>query len=303
MTESRRLPMVSDRAPAAPPIFERIAVLGLGLIGGSIALAARQRWPRGLVIGVDTNDVLEQAMTMHAVDVGADDPVIAAEADLVILAAPVGENIKLLESLPEQITGTAVVTDTGSTKLSIVEAARHFPERLTFIGGHPLGGAARGGIEHARADLFRGRPWLLTPDEAYDGRASALTRLEEFTRELGADPHVMDARHHDHIIAFISQLPQLAATALMATVGEAAGTPGLALAGRGLVDTTRLASSPSTIWRDICATNGVEIGRALDELIAVLMSIRQSLDQGSEIDDIFQQANRWRSELIKNFDK
>ncbi len=295
--------MATGAGPAAPPIFERIAVLGLGLIGGSIALAARQRWPSGLVIGVDSNEVLERAMAMHAVDVGAEDPAIAAEADLVILAAPVVENIRLLESLPEHVSGSAVVTDTGSTKLSIVEATRHFPERLTFIGGHPLGGAARGGIEHARPDLFKGRPWLLTPDESYDGASGALTRLEEFARELGADPHVMDARHHDHIIAFISQLPQLTASALMATVGESAGTPGLALAGRGLVDTTRLASSPSTIWRDICATNGDEIGRALDELIVVLTRVRQSLARGSDIDDIFQQANHWRTELLRSVEK
>ena len=132
-------------------------------IGGSIAIAARQIWPDGLVIGVDRKDVLERAMVLHAVDVAADDPVVLAEADLVILAAPIQQNLALLRELPDCITGSAVITDTGSTKREIVEAAKALPERFTFIGGHPLGGAARSGIDHARPDLFTGRPWLFTP--------------------------------------------------------------------------------------------------------------------------------------------
>src|SRR6186997_247948 len=146
------------------PVFQKIGIVGLGLIGGSIALAARELWPTSLVIGVDNKDVLETAMRLHAIDVAADDLVVLAEADLVILAAPVRQNLELLEQLDENVHVAAVVTDTGSTKRAIVEAARRLPPRFTFIGGHPLGGAAAAGLENARPDLFKNRPWLFTPD-------------------------------------------------------------------------------------------------------------------------------------------
>ena len=161
MSETRRtLPVIQpSEAASEPPIFEKIAILGLGLIGGSLALAARRTWPRALVIGVDDKAVLEQAMVLHAIDVAADDPVVIAEADVVVLAAPVRTNIALLEPICRAARAgiAAVVTDVGSAKRGIVDAARAASvERLTFIGGHPLGGAPRGGIEHARPDLFAG---------------------------------------------------------------------------------------------------------------------------------------------------
>src|SRR6187200_2882298 len=141
-----------------PPIFQKIGIVGLGLIGGSIALAARQLWPSSLVIAVDNKDVLETAMRLHAIDVAADDLIVLAEADLVILAAPVMQNLALLDQLDEHVRLPAIVTDTGSTKRTIVDAARRLPARFTFVGGHPLGGAAVSGLEHARPDLFNGRP-------------------------------------------------------------------------------------------------------------------------------------------------
>ena len=123
--------------PPVPPVFEKVALVGLGLIGGSIALAARQVWPTGLVIGVDRKSVLEKAMILHAIDVAADDPVILSGADLVILAAPVRQNIALLETLPSHIQGSAVITDVSSTKRAIVR---------------------RGAAVAATTDLRRGTP-------------------------------------------------------------------------------------------------------------------------------------------------
>src|SRR3954467_15907031 len=165
MTKS--LPVIQPGRPlpstGAPAVFEKIGIIGLGLIGGSIALAARQLWPKALVIGVDNKDVLETAMRLHAIDVAADDLVVPAEADIVVLAAPVKANLALLTELDENVRQPAVITDTGSTKRAIVEAGASLPPRSTFVGGHPLAGAAQGGLENARADLFSGRPWLLTP--------------------------------------------------------------------------------------------------------------------------------------------
>ena len=211
----------SRQEPGQPPIFQRVGIVGLGLIGGSIALAAREIWPAALVIGVDRKDVLERAMVLHAIDVAADDPVVLAEADLVILAAPIQQNLEILRDLPDNVTGSAVVTDTGSTKRAIVEAAASLPDRFTFIGGHPLGGAARGGIEHARPDMFSGRPWLFTPTR--DTMPQALEKLKSFASGLGAVPQMLSPDDHDRLLAFISHLPQLTVSALMHVVGEAAG--------------------------------------------------------------------------------
>src|SRR5689334_16364826 len=141
----KELPVIqagTPRRPASPPIFDKIGIVGLGLIGGSIALAARELWPTSLVIAVDNRDVLETAMRLHAIDVAADDLIVLAEADLVVLAAPVKQNVNLLAELDENVRVPAVVTDTGSTKRVMAEAARGLPPRFTFVGGHPLAGAA-----------------------------------------------------------------------------------------------------------------------------------------------------------------
>jgi prephenate dehydrogenase len=280
-----------------PPVFAKIGIVGLGLIGGSIALAAREIWPSSLVIGVDCKDVLETAMRLHAIDVAADDLIVLAEADVVILAAPVRQNLGLLEQLDEYIAQPAVVTDTGSTKRAIVDAARLLPPRFTFVGGHPLGGAAKSGLEHARPDLFAGRPWLLTPTG--DRSGEAVESLSAFVRAMRAEPRILSVAAHDRLLAYLSHLPQLTASALMQVIGDAVGEDGLALAGRGLLDTTRLASSPSGIWKDIAATNADELRAALDALIAVLQDLRADVDAGDRLADVFASANRWRETLRK----
>jgi prephenate dehydrogenase len=290
-----RLPVIQSNDPGQPPIFEKIAIVGLGLIGGSIALAARKIWPRGLVIAVDRKDVLEQAMVKHAIDVAADELYVVSEADLVILAAPVRQNIDLLGQLDDVIEKAAVVTDVGSTKREMVEAARALPPRFTFVGGHPMGGAARGGFEAARPDLFQGRPWIFTPHG--DAAGESLERLYAFVAALGALPKTMRAAEHDALLAVISHLPQLTASALMSVIGSRA-VDGLHLAGRGLVDTTRLAASPADIWQDITATNADEIRRALDALIDQLTAMRIGLDEPDVIADVFARAARFRAKLM-----
>jgi len=290
---AKELPVIQpgERPATRTPIFEKIGIVGLGLIGGSIALKSRELWPTALVIAVDNKDVLETAMRLHAIDVAADDLIVLAEADIVILAAPVKQNIALLAELDEHVRQPAVVTDTGSTKREIVAAAADLPPRFTFVGGHPLAGAAHGGLDHARPDLFAGRPWLLTPTPA------ASDKLTAFIRALGAEPRIVSPDAHDRMLAFLSHLPQLTASALMQVVGDAVGHDGLALAGRGLADTTRLASSPADIWRDIAASNADQIGPALDALIAVLQDLRADLADGDRLEEVFTDAARWRAAL------
>src|ERR671931_487024 len=221
-----QIPLVQPgRQNAQPPVFAKVGIVGLGLIGGSVALRARELWPTSLVIAVDNKDVLETAMRLHAIDVAADDLFVLAEADIVILAAPVKQNIALLEGLDEYVRQPAVVTDTGSTKREIVAAARALPPRFTFIGGQPLAGAARGGLEHARPDLFAGRPWLLTPADGAreSGLGDPLEKLFAYIRALGAEPRTLTPDAHDRLLAYLSHLPQLTASALMRVVGDAVG--------------------------------------------------------------------------------
>jgi len=291
---SKLLPMAGARGADAPdPPFQRIAIVGFGLIGASIALGVRRLWPSVLIVAVDRKDVIEAAMRAHAADVGADDLVVAADTELVVLAAPVLANIRLLAELAAHLPGEAVVTDVGSTKRETTAAARALPDRLTFIGGHPLAGAAVGGVESARADLFEGRPWILTPSSG--ARDTAQARVSAFVEALGARVHLMTPEAHDSLVAYLSHLPQLAASALMHLVGERTGADGLALAGRGLRDTTRLASSPPDIWRDISVSNADNISRAIDELVAILLRLKpEAGTSGDALQQTFHSAARWK---------
>ena len=287
--------MLPDGGVGKECVFEKVGIFGLGLIGGSIALAARKTWPDGLVIGVDDKSVLEQAMQLYAIDVAASEPGILGEADLVILAAPIGQNLKLLEVVSEHVSGHAVITDVGGTKRTIVKAARKLPARLEFVGGNPLAGAPRQGIRNARSDLFKGRPWILTPEDSSE--KEALSRLSQFVEGLGANPQVMDIEGHDRLVATLSHLPQLTASALMHVLGTRLGQEHLALSGRSVLDATKLASSSFDLWRDICTTNADEIEGVLDDLIAVLETLRRDLETGDRLAEIFLSANQWREVL------
>jgi prephenate dehydrogenase len=279
------------------PPFGRIAIAGLGLIGGSIALAIREQWSSARIIGIDRQAVIAHALGSGAIDRGAGDASEASDADLVILAAPVRQNVVLLAEMAQRLTPSTIVTDVGGTKRDIVSAARSLAMAAAFVGGHPIGGAERGGFGFARPDLFKGRPWILTPDHGTP--AQAVERLSAFITGLGARPSTLDADRHDRLMAYVSHLPQLAASALMDVIGSAVGTEGLALAGRGLVDTTRLASSPPSTWIDICAVNADVVDGALEALIARLIELRGDLRGGTVIHRVFDDAGHWRAELMK----
>jgi prephenate dehydrogenase len=286
------------------PPFTRIAIVGLGLIGGSIALAVRERWSQVRITAVDRPPVLAHASSSGAIDRAANTVADIGTTDLIILAAPVRQNVQLLPQVMSVRPAGAIVTDVGGTKRDIVNAALELPSSTAaFVGGHPIGGAERGGFGFARPDLFRGKPWIFTPFTRDPGSgigdSQPLDRLFDFVRGLGARPTTMDAETHDRVMAYVSHLPQLAASALMEVVGRAASNDGLRLSGRGLIDSTRLASSPASVWREVCAANADEIGSALDALIARLSELRADLQSGKTVDDVFDDAARWRAELMK----
>lgn len=293
------------------PPFTRILIVGLGLIGGSTALAIRKRWPGVTIAGVDRADVIAEAQAAGAIERGAADIASAlrqGDVDLVLLGAPVLQNIALLDEIAAA-KQPFLVSDLSSTKQAIVQAARTLPDHLTFLGGHPMAGAARGGFAHARADLFRGRPWILTPDTSGSAAGSvslpaggplpgaALSRLQGFVQELGAEPVVMDAAEHDRVMAYVSHLPQIVASGLMRTIGPRVGADGLAVSGQGLADSTRLASSPAGVWAEICQTNAAPLGAALDALITDLQQVRQQLAAPDKMTKWLESGARWRSEL------
>jgi prephenate dehydrogenase len=289
--------------PDEPP-FHSIAIVGLGLIGGSIALAVRERWSSVLITAVDRAPVLAHASSSGAIDRAANTVADIGPVDLIILAAPVRQNVQLLAQVMPRLSDGAIVTDVGGTKRDIVSAAAGLPSGTTsFVGGHPIGGAERGGFGFARPDLFRGKPWIFTPggDGSLDPPA-ALDKLFDLVRGLGARPATMNAEDHDRVMAYVSHLPQLTASVLMDVVGRAAANDGLRFAGRGLSDSTRLASSPGSVWREICAANADDIGPALDALIARLTELRADLHSGRVVDEIFDDAARWRAELMKGRD-
>ena len=278
------------------PPFRRVAIYGLGLIGGSIGLALKARWPGVQVMAIDRPHVVDSAIRMRVADAGGDTLSVASDADLVVLAAPVLQNVAALARLAGDLHGRVVVTDVSSTKRTVTEAAAGLPARIAFVGGHPLSGAAVSGIEAARPDLFADRPWILTGTERVP--SAAVEALTDFVLGMRAIPRLMDAVEHDRVLAYVSHLPQLSVSALMHVVGLGAGEEGLALAGRGLRDTTRLATSPAATWRDIVATNGDNIASALDELIAALQHIKAAAAAApADIDDLFVSAARWKGVL------
>ncbi len=275
--------------------FQRIGIVGVGLIGGSIAFAARRMFPSSIVVGVDTDDVVDAARQLGALHEGASGLGVLSGCDLVVLSAPVRQNVGVLARLGAYVSAPALITDTGSTKRAMIAAACLLPAHLAFIGGHPLAGAARGGLEASRADLFERRPWLLTVDNTV--ARDTVDRLSRFITALGATPVEIDPVVHDRVLAFTSHLPQLTASALMHVVGEAVGDAGLRFSGGGLSDTTRVAGSPAAIWADICATNADEILPALDQLISTLHQLRTNLATDAPIDPLFANAQRWRNKI------
>jgi prephenate dehydrogenase len=178
----RRLPVVASApGPLAPPAFQRIAVIGLGAVGASLAMALRAAWPASLVIGVDGHDVVETAIRLHAIDVGADDLAIAGEADLIALAGSAAENARVMPFLADAIAGSAVVLWIGSADLA-APPARALPARLAIVAGLPAVALRSQGVTAARADLFHGRTWTISAVAAGD---EAIARVHDLVRAVG----------------------------------------------------------------------------------------------------------------------
>ena len=282
------------------PFFKRISIVGLGLIGGSWALALKKLDYAARRVGYDRPEVLDRAIQSGAVHEGARDIEEAVrEADLVILATPVGKILDLLTQLKSSVPSQALVTDVGSTKRLITQRAKELlGDEPLFLGGHPLAGKEHSGFEYADATLFENACYAIVPSSAAiteDERVKAFIGLVE---SLGARPYVTDAASHDLAVAYLSHMPQLLSSGLASMVAEKVADRRLPLelAGSGFRDLTRLADSPYSLWRDICLTNIENIQSALEAMIQELDKIETHLSS-RELENEFDQARKLRESL------
>jgi prephenate dehydrogenase len=283
--------------------MERIAILGTGLLGTSVGLALRAAKFPGEIIGWNRNLAhAEAAGRMGALDRIAGDALTAArEAQVVLISVPIYATLDLMEQLSGELGPEHLVTDVGSTKAQITEAADRLfntPERAGFLPGHPMAGKERGGAELGDANLFRGAVWLFTDFPAWhrSDSATALARnWREWVVKMGARGIDLEPRRHDELVAWVSHLPQLTATALSALLQDRVGdAPELKdVGGRALREMTRLGASPFSMWRDIALTNTEAIDAALQELEQHIAHIRENL-KTPQLREEFERANKFR---------
>jgi prephenate dehydrogenase len=262
-----------------PDTIPRLAVVGPGLIGTSVTLAAKRRWPGLDVRTVDRMDPLAGV----------------GDALVVVVAAPVDAIIDILPRLAPIISPHTLVVDTGSTKrlVMLAASAAGIPQ---FVGGHPMAGGTTSGPGEARADLFDARPWFLVNPDAPD----AVRRAVKFVEALGARAVVLSdhGEEHDRLMAAVSHLPQVTASALMNAVARAVGDDNLKWAGNGLRDTTRLASSGADMWESVLATNSRELKPLLKALSADLSALADRLEDRDAVRRFFAEAARAKSSLL-----
>ena len=255
----------------------KVAVVGVGLIGGSVALAARERLGAD-VWGHDPGPhVMRRALERGVIARACEDLTEAVRgADAVFVAVPVGPLPSVVRAALDAAGPECVVTDVGSTKRAVTAAASD----PRFVGGHPLAGAETSGVEHARADLFEGATWYLTPGPETSG--ILYERLHRLLRDLGARPFAIEPDAHDRIMATVSHLPHVVANVLVAQAVEAlnAGNTHLPATGPSFRDAARVAGASGSIWTDIYLSNADALVQAIEDAIARLQEARGALEAG-----------------------
>jgi prephenate dehydrogenase len=296
--------------------FSHITIVGCGLIGGSLALALRRAGFAGRITASGGARGPQIALERGIID-AVEESFLCGErckADLVYLAAPIGAILDFLRTRGAQLSPGALLTDAGSTKAEICRAARlNLPAGIGFIGGHPMAGSENAGIEYARADLFDRAVYAVAVNP--DSDSKQLERMYLLVESIGARALPVDPDRHDRAVALISHLPQLLSTTLATLLGSDVktdiGERTLAqdLAAGGWRDTTRLAGSSFSVWRDILMTNPSNISSALDNLISELESVKAAIDTRNLnlLRELFAAANRsvdeQRARRYQSFEK
>ena len=292
-------------APATAPMFQRVALIGLGLIAGSMALAMRESGLAGRVVGyarsAETRDVAREIGLVDEVTDSAADAV--AGADLVVLAVPVGVMGAVAAEIAPHLAPGAILTDVGSVKQSVIEAvAPHVPMGVHFIPGHPLAGTEHSGPRSGFAALFRNRWWLLTPLPDSDPAAVAL--LSGLVRALGANVETMEPAHHDLVLAVTSHAPHLIAYTMVGVADHLRRVTDdevIKYSAAGFRDFTRIAASDPTMWRDVFLHNREAtldiLGRFAEELFVLQRAIR--MGDGQHLHDYFTRTRAIRRGIIE----
>ena len=280
-------------------MFNRLVIVGIGLIGGSFGLAARRAGLAREIIGVARRQsTLDKAIEVGACDAATADVCEATTgADLVLLAPPVGQMERICREIAPLVAEGAIVTDAGSTKAQIVRTCEPLFARAHFIGGHPMAGSEQTGVEAARADLFKNARWILTPTARTD--ANALNHLASIIEKMGAQVIEMDAARHDEVLAVTSHLPHITAAALMHVFGSLKDENAARVVAGGWRDSTRIAAGSAEMWRDIALANRGALLGALDEMDASLKQFRAALqsENGAEIENWLATAAKLRREF------
>ena len=281
-------------------LFPRAAIVGVGMIGGSLGRALLTRGLVRDVVGIDPQPGIGDAALAAGAVTEAADTLEAGlvDADLVVLACPVMVTLEMLPRIAPLLKAGAVVTDVCSTKEAVMKRAAavlHKPEM--FVGGHPMAGSEKDGVAALDEFLFENAIYVLTPD----GQTEALARMEALVCGLGAVPFVLDAAHHDHLVAAVSHLPHIAATSLVQAVAGLRRDKNelLALAAGGFRDTTRVAMGSPQMWKDICLSNRDNIVELLDVLACELGQVRALVAAGDEsgLLEHFRVARAFRKEV------
>ncbi len=287
---------------ASTPRFERVAIVGLGLIGGSLALAARRRGLFGHVTGIGRGRAnLDEGLARGAIDVATVDVAAGVrDADLVVLGVPVASMAAVVAAMAPSLARDAIVTDVGSVKAPLIAALEPLlAGRARFVAGHPIAGTERSGVAAAFPELFEGRCCILTPSDETD--RSALEAVRGLWEGVGMRVVTMDAARHDHVLALVSHLPHVIAYALAGEVEarEALGEELVRFSAGGLRDFTRVAASDPALWRDILAMNRDEVVsavRAYRERLAHLEAL-MATGRTEELERELARARRLRSRM------
>ncbi len=284
-------------------VFERVALIGMGLIGSSLARAIRARGIADKIIANDREPVLTRVAELQLADACNADPVAAvAGADCVMLCAPVGAYAALAEQIGPHLARGAILTDVGSTKQSVIrDVAPFVPDHVHFIPGHPMAGTEFSGPDAGFAELFDGRWCLLTPPPGTD--AAAVNRLSEFWRGCGASVSVMDPAHHDRVVAIVSHLPHLIAFTICGTADDLADETRqevLQFAASGFRDFTRIAASDPVMWRDVFLNNREALLEMLARFTEDAQAMARAVRWGDAgyIEDRVLRGRKIRKELI-----
>jgi prephenate dehydrogenase len=282
--------------------IHRLAVVGVGLMGGSLALAARLRAKVDEVVGYDSDPrVLEEALKLGVITEAASSPgEAAAYADLVVVAAPVRSIPALVEECAAAEPRPRLISDLGSTKSAIISGLSPTAKSI-FIGGHPICGAATSGVRYAREDLFEGATYFLCTTGAAFPKLYEM--LQTFLLGLGSRPTHIDAVAHDRIMAVVSHLPHVLANVLMEHAGEfqVGGKKALYCAGPSFKDLTRVAGANPAMWRDIFLENREALASTIASITSELEEFRRFLESGDEgrIERAIDSAASYRGELLE----